>query len=101
MKTKFLILSALCLLSISVSAKPKQRETAVFHVEISCDNCVRRIQDNIAFEKGLKDMKIDKQQQTVTLSWDPEKTDTLQLKNAFLKIKKPVSRIEITTQEKK
>lgn len=71
-----------------------QRETAVFHVEIFCDGCVKNIQNNIAFEKGLKDMKINRKEQTVTLTWDPAKTDTTRLKTAFEKIHKPVSRIE-------
>ena len=96
MKRLFLI--AIVIMSISViSAKDtkKQRETAVFHVEIECNNCVKRIQDNIAFEKGLKDMHIDKEAQTVTLTFDPQKTDTTTLKSAFEKIRKPVSKVEI------
>ena len=100
MKNRLFVLSLL-LLSLSVIAKPKQqRVTAVFHVPIECDHCVRKIQDNIAFEKGLKDMQIDKNAQTVTLTWDPEKTDTTMLKTAFLKISKPVSRIQLLTAEK-
>ena len=99
MKTKLLLI-ALLAVSIMVYAKPKaERVTAVFHVEISCDNCVKRIQDNIAFEKGLKDMRINKEQQTVTLTWDPAKTDTVQLKTAFAKITKPVGKIEIVREQ--
>ena len=101
MKTELLLI-ALLLGTMLVYGNPKsERMTAVFHVEISCDNCVKRIQDNIAFEKGLKDMRIDKDQQTVTLTWDPEKTDTTMLKQAFEKIKKPVVRIEMKEQNKK
>ncbi|MBR1809696.1 MAG: cation transporter [Paludibacteraceae bacterium] len=101
MRIKLIIVSVVLMSAMTLSAKEKKRETAVFHVEISCDNCVKRIQDNIAFEKGLKDMRIDKEQQTVTLTWDPEKTDTLQLKTAFQKIRKPVSKIEKVSDEKK
>ncbi len=99
MKTKVLV-CLLLLLSLTVIAKPKQqRVTAVFCVPIECDHCVREIQNNIAFEKGLKDMQINKETQMVTLTWDPEKTDTTTLKNAFLKIHKPVSHIRLLPAE--
>lgn len=82
-------------------AKPNQeRVTAIFHVEIHCDACVKKIQNNIPYEKGLKDMRIDQKAETVTLTWDPQKTDTIALKAAFEKIKKPVSKIEMVQQKK-
>ena len=96
---KILIIMLIVLPVIAVATPKQKRETAVFHVEIECDNCVRNIQNNIAFERGLKDMRIDKKQQTVTLTWDPEKTDTTSLKNAFLKIHKPVKKIEMQTKD--
>ncbi len=89
------------ILNIGVAyAAKKQYEKAVFHVEIHCDACIKKIQDNIAFEKGLKDMIIDKKAETVTLTWDPQKTDTTTLKLAFDKIRKPVSKIETIRNEK-
>ncbi len=87
----------LCATVILGKDNRKQRETAVFYVEIECDKCVKRIQENIAFEKGLKDMLIDREKQTVTLTYDPQKTDTATLKLAFEKIRKPVSKIEVQT----
>ncbi|MBR1564360.1 MAG: heavy-metal-associated domain-containing protein [Paludibacteraceae bacterium] len=95
MRAKILILALLCGI-VLVYAKPKsERAKAVFHVEITCDNCVKNIQNNIVWEKGLKDMQIDKQAETVTLTWDPQKTDTTTLKQAFEKIHKPVQRIDM------
>ena len=95
---KLLIIMLIVLPFIAVATPKQKRETAVFHVEIKCDNCVRNIQNNIAFERGLKDMRIDKKQQTVTLTWDPQRTDTTTLKQAFIKIKKPVKKIEMQTK---
>lgn len=91
------ILAALLLLTTGMMAAPKEntRQTAVFHVEIHCQGCVDKIQKNIAFERGVKDMRIDQKAQTVSLTWDTNKTDTTQLKQAFEKIKKPVSRIDM------
>lgn len=99
---KRLFFMMLIVLPMAVTAKPKQEyTTAVFHVEIHCDACVKKIQNNIAFEKGLKDMRINQSEETVTITFDPQKTDTATIKLAFEKIKKPVARIELTTQEKK
>ena len=95
MKKLIIILSAL-MLTLAVPAWAKsEKQTVVFHVEISCDGCVKKIEKNISFEKGLKDMRIDKNAQTVTLTFDPNKTNVETLKKAFEKIKKPVSKVEI------
>ena len=103
MKHSLILMLVVTMFVVTTTAaeKKKQMETAVFHVEIHCDACVKKIQDNIAFEKGLKDMTIDKRTETVTLTWDPQETDTTTLKTAFEKIRKPVSRIDIPLQEKK
>ena len=29
-----------------------------FHVHLHCANCVKKVQDNIAFEKGVKDLHV-------------------------------------------
>ena len=83
MKTKsiILVLVALIAVNISISAKDKpQKQTAVFHVEIHCDACIKKIEQNIGFEKGVKDMRINKDAETVTITYDPSKTDIDKLK---------------------
>ncbi|MBR3565157.1 MAG: heavy-metal-associated domain-containing protein [Paludibacteraceae bacterium] len=91
---RLLFLSLFGLLAFFVEAAPKhQRDTVVYEVEIHCQGCVDKIQKNIAFEKGLKDMKIDKDKQTVWLVFDPTKTTDEKLREAFAKIGKPVKRV--------
>ena len=72
------LLAAFLLLTSCLMAAPKQktntRQSAIFYVEIHCQGCVDKIQKNIAFEKGVKDMRIDQKAQTVTLTWDTTKT---------------------------
>ncbi|MBQ7209432.1 MAG: cation transporter [Paludibacteraceae bacterium] len=97
MKTKLTLLMCVLMLigSTTLFAKDKPaRETAVFYVAIHCDGCVKKIEQNIAFEKGVKDMRINQKEQSVTITYDPRKTDIEKLKAAFEKIKKPVSRVE-------
>ena len=58
----------------------------VFATSIHCANCGKKVQENIAFEKGVKDLKIDVPGKTVTVTFNPAKTDTLKLKKALNKL---------------
>ena len=58
----------------------------VFASNIHCANCSRKVQDNIAFEKGVKDLKVDVEGKTITVVFNPAKTDTLKLKKAINKL---------------
>ena len=58
----------------------------VFATSIHCASCGKKLQENIAFEKGVKDLKVDVQGKTVTVTFNPVKTDTLKLKKAINKL---------------
>ena len=74
-------------------AKKKEAQTT-FAVEIMCDNCVKNIKKNIAYEKGVKNLKIDSENQQVTVIYNPEKTNPEKLIEAFKKIGKEAVWIE-------
>ena len=46
----------------------------------------KKINDNIAFEKGVKDLSVSLDKKTVTISYDPSKTDEAKLKAALEKL---------------
>lgn len=58
----------------------------VFATSIHCDKCGKKVQENIGFEKGVKDLKVDVPGKTVTVTFNPAKTDTLKLKAAINKL---------------
>ena len=58
----------------------------VFATSIHCANCGRKVQENLSFEKGVKDLKVDVPGKTVTVTFNPVKTDTLKLKTALKKL---------------
>ncbi len=91
---RVLLLITVALMSVSVlwaqETKKSNKETVVFNVEIDCDGCVNKIMKNIAFEKGVRDLLIDKDKQQVTVVYNPKKTDEHKLREAFAKIGKPV-----------
>lgn len=87
MSKKFVTLFAALVLSIGV-AMAKDFRTVVFKVEqMTCQNCEKKVSDNIRFEKGLKKFTISLKEKTVTITYDAEKTNVEQLKAGFKKFK--------------
>ncbi len=90
MKTKSIILSVFMLLSITaVSAQSKKdsnKEKVVFDVYMDCQSCKNKIEKNIPFEKGVKNLDMDLEQQTVAVTYDNRKTDVETLQSAFKKL---------------
>lgn len=80
---------------VAADAKPKKKKgevkEVVFVVHLHCENCVKKVQENIAFEKGVKDMKVSLEDQTVALKYDASKTSEATLKAAIEKLGYPVS----------
>lgn len=58
----------------------------VFRVHLHCNNCVKKVQENIAFEKGVKDLKVSLDDQTVAVKYDASKTSEDALKAAITKL---------------
>lgn len=75
------------MLSAGLWAK-SERETVIFDVDIHCQNCITKVEKNIAFEPGVKDLVCNLDDKTVTVTFDPRKTNTNRLIKAFAKINK-------------
>ena len=87
---KFLILLLALLPMVAIQAKPN-KQTVVLYCDLHCQGCCDKIMKNIAFEKGVKDIQFDMEQQTVTVTFDANKTDVPTLQKAFAKIGKPAT----------
>ena len=75
------------LAGMTVQAKVKVNARQVkYRTTIECKNCVRKVTENVSFEKGVKDLKTDLASGTVTVTYDPSKTDTLKLATAIRKL---------------
>ena len=93
-KTIILIITALMTFSVSLSAGPKKKaeiKEVTFSVHLHCQNCVNKVQENIAFEKGVKDLKVSLEDQTVFVKYDAAKTSEQTLKAAIEKLGYPVA----------
>ena len=60
---------------------------------------MKKVQENIAFEKGVKDLKVSLDDQTVALKYDAAKTSEATLKAAIEKLGYPVSGVLEPGQE--
>ena len=96
-KTLIIIITALMAFSVSLSAGPKKKaeiKEVTFSVHLHCQNCVNKVQENIAFEKGVKGLEVSLEKQIVAVKYDPAKTSVETLKNAIQKLNVPVKSIE-------
>lgn len=72
--------------------KPKAEiKEVTFNVTIHCNSCYKKLQENLAFEKGVKGLNICMEDQIVTFKYDASKTNEEILKNAIVKLGVPVN----------
>jgi len=69
------------------SKKKNAKETVTFVVDgMDCANCVKKIEKNISFEKGVTDLKCDLSTRTAEITYRSDKTTEDNLVSAFKKI---------------
>ncbi|MDR1743472.1 MAG: heavy-metal-associated domain-containing protein [Dysgonamonadaceae bacterium] len=96
MKTNrfFMIFAAMFVLSMTAAVaqdntgktdkKKKKKDAEVtFLVNMTCENCQARIEKHIAWEKGVKDLKINLDKKLVTIKYNTEKTNEEALDKAI------------------
>lgn len=114
-KTVIMILAALMTIGLSSAAASEAQETVIraekkskkkteikdvtFNVHLHCENCVAKVFDNISREKGVKDLKISLENQTVYVKYDSSKTSDAHLKDAIVKLGYPVSEHPVESHE--
>lgn len=86
--------------------KPSKKKKAeirdvVFSVHLHCESCVKKVQENIAFERGVKDLHVCLEDQTVAIKYDAAKTSEAVLKAAIEKLGYPVNGTIVQGEEHK
>ena len=80
--------------SAQIIKKSKQKSEikgVTFNVELHCAGCVKKVQENLDFEKGVKDLHVCMESQVIALKYDASKTDEEALKKAIIKLGVPVT----------
>ena len=78
----------------TLAAEKKNEKTITFTVNMDCHSCVKKIEGNIAYEKGVKDLKVDMKTQTITVTFREDKNTTENLQKAIEKLNIEVKGIE-------
>ena len=88
---RIILLAIAALMTISAvagtpekSKKTKEVKEVTFNVHLHCANCVKKVQDNIAFEKGVKDLHVTTH--SIQIKYDAAKTSEAALKAAIEKL---------------
>ena len=84
----FVIICAVvaCTTAFAQDAKNK-KEKVTFKIEgMDCEHCVKKVEKNISFEKGVTDLKCDLSTRTAEVTYRADKTSTDKLASAFKKI---------------
>lgn len=90
------ILSVLLLAAVSVNAQTNKAKTdaeVLFSIAVDCPSCQKKLEAKLPFEKGVKDMKIDLESQTIWFLFSSDKTTKETLAKALDKLGYPAKEI--------
>ena len=86
----FLILVIGLSVAVSAQAQKKGEKTVVYDATMHCESCKAKVEKNIAFEKGVKDLKVNLDAQTITVTFREDKNSAEGIKKAIEKLEIPV-----------
>jgi copper chaperone CopZ len=90
MKTLRSIIMIMAILTLTFSmghaSKPANTETASYWVSIHCGSCQQKLLENLRFEKGVKDIKVNVETKQVDITYNTKKTDGEKLQKAIEKL---------------
>lgn len=72
--------------AVKSEKKKVEVRTVVFQTNLHCKMCAKKIEDNIAFEKGVKGLEINVQDKTVKVTFDASRTNEETLAAAIRKL---------------
>ena len=92
MRAKVLLMA----LAVAATCAAKDIKTVVLttNPEMHCMGCEKKIKENIRFEKGIKDIKTNLEDKTVTIVYDADKTNVEAIIAAFKKISYEASEVK-------
>ena len=98
---KKIFLSCVLLMgAATLYAKDMQTLVVTTTPKMSCQNCENKIKGNLRFEKGIHKIETDLKAQTVTVTYDADKTDETKIAQAFGKLNYQVTKAGALTDGK-
>lgn len=75
-------------------------QTVTFSVNMHCENCKKKIEGTVGWEKGVKDLKANLNDKTVTIKYDSSKTTPEKLQQGIKKLGYSAEKVEKVKKEK-
>lgn len=88
-------------------SKKAELKTVCFKSNLTCHGCVNDVKENVAYEKGVKDLKVDLNTNLITITYKPNKTDEAKLAKSITKLGYQANKVDnkkiegVETKEKK
>lgn len=83
---KTLLTMTLLLAALGMQAKDIKTLVVTTMPQMHCDNCQTKIKGNLRFEKGVKNIETNIEEQRVTITYDADKTTVENIIKGFEKI---------------
>ena len=97
---KLLVIIAMCLSMISFAAS-KDIRTVTFSTKLHCENCVKKVVENVSYLKGVKDLDVSLEKQEIKVSYDAAKTDVPTIVKEINRLGYPAEQKKAPQPEKK
>jgi len=82
---KFMLVSAMMLTALVGMAKDIKTVVVTTLPQMHCENCENKIKGNLRFEKGVKQIECNIQEQRVVITYDADKTSVDKIIQSFSK----------------
>ena len=86
--------------TLTVSAKDIKTLVVTTVPQMHCENCEKKIKGNIRFEKGIKTIETNVERQTVTITYDADKTTPENIIQGFQKIGYQATEVKAEQKQK-
>jgi periplasmic mercuric ion binding protein len=85
---KILIISLSLILMMNTSASAQDKKNAELKIKTSaiCSQCKDRIEQGMAFEKGIKDVNLNVDTKIATVTYNPARTTPLDIRKAISRL---------------
>lgn len=88
---RVLLIIVLCtMMALAAQAQKKGEKQVTFNVKMHCESCKNKLEKNIPYEKGVKDLNVDLKANTVTVTFKEDKNSVENIQKAIEKLKIPV-----------
>ncbi len=81
MKMGLAVFALLCSMSLLA-----EKKVVTYKVSMDCGGCAKKVEKNLPFEKGVKDLSIDMSKREVTVTFEDTKTSVEKIEEALEKL---------------